>query len=81
MVSLVSVVTAVNTLSVGAVVSIVKEFTPRAVLELLALSVTVIVQFEYCPSLNAVELSGCVRMIVLSPEIVADVLELPQLPP
>ena len=68
--------------TVGAVVSTTKVFTLNAVLAgFPAESVTVMVQFEYCPSLNAVELSGCVRMIVLSPEIVADVLELPQLPP
>ena len=79
--AVVGVVTAVTTLSVGAVGSIVKEFTDRGLLVLLKLSVTVMVQFEYCPSLNAVELSGCVRMIVLSPEVVADELELPQLPP
>jgi|TARA_B110001454_G_scaffold167855_1_gene157913 hypothetical protein len=67
--------------TVGAVVSTTKVFTVNAVLGFPAESVTVMVQFEYCPSLNAVELSGCVRMIVLSPEIVADVLELPQFPP
>ena len=78
---MVGVVTALTTLSVGAVVSIIKVLTDRGLLVLLKLSVTVMVQFEYCPSLNAVELSGCVRMIVLSPEIVADVLELPQFPP
>ncbi len=72
MVSLVGVVTAVTTLSVGAVVSIVKELTARGLLVLLKLSVTVMVQYESGPSPNAVELSGCVRMIVLPPEVVAD---------
>ncbi len=67
--------------TVGAVVSTSKVFTLNAVLGFPAESVTVMVQLEYSPSLNAVELSGCVRMIVLSPEVVADELELPQLPP
>ena len=72
--------------TVGAVVSTSKptvEFTRNSVLVFPAESVTVMVQFEYCPSPNAVELSGRVRMMVTlsSPELVADVLELPQFPP
>ena len=67
--------------TVGAVVSTTKVFTVNAVLVgFPAESVTVMVQLEYSPSLNAVELSGCVRMTVLFPEV-ADVVELPQLPP
>ena len=73
--------TAVTRLSVGAVVSIVKEVTGRALLVLLTLSVTRIVQLSYVPSLNAVELSGSVRMTVLSPDVAADEDELPQAPP
>ena len=72
--------------TVGAVVSTSKptvEFTRNSVLVFPAESVTVMVQFEYCPSPNAVELSGRVRMMVTlsSPELVADELELPQFPP
>ena len=69
--------------TVGAVVSTTNVFTFNAVLVFPAGSVTVMVQSAYCASLNAVELSGCVRMMVTlsSPELVADVLELPQLPP
>ncbi len=44
MLSFVSVVTGVSWDKVGAVVSIVKELTDRALLELVALSVTVMVQ-------------------------------------
>jgi hypothetical protein len=68
--------------TVGAVVSTLKVFTLNAVLGFPAGSVTVMEQSAYCASLNAVELSGCVRMMVTlsSPELVADVLELPQLP-
>ena len=72
--------TAVTRLSVGAVVSIVKEVTGRALLVLLTLSVTRIVQLSYVPSSN-VELSGIVRVTVLSPDVAADRDELPQAPP
>ena len=44
MLSLVGVVTLVTSLNVGAVVSTVNEFNERVLLELLALSETVIVQ-------------------------------------
>ena len=44
MLSLVGVVTALTSISVGAVVSMVKEFTAKALLELDALSLTVMVQ-------------------------------------
>ena len=69
--------------TVGAVVSTTNVFTSNGVLVFPAESVTVMVQSAYCASLKAVELSGCVRMMVTlsSPELVADVLELPQLPP
>ena len=70
--------------TVGAVVSTTNVFTSNGVLVFPAESVTVMVQSAYCPSLNAVELSGCVRiMVTLSfvSSLVADVLELPQLPP
>ena len=69
--------------TVGAVVSTTNVFTSNGVLVFPAESVIVMVQSAYCASLNAVELSGCVRMMVTlsSPELVADVLELPQLPP
>ena len=67
--------------TLGAVVSTIKVFTLNAVLGFPAESVTVMVQLEYSPSLNAVELSGCVRVTVLSPEVVTGVAELPQLPP
>ncbi len=67
--------------TVGAVVSTSKVFTRNAVLGFPAESVTVMVQLEYSPSLNAVELSGCVRVTVLSPEVVTGVAELPQLTP
>jgi hypothetical protein len=69
--------------TVGAVVSTIKVFTINAMLGFPAGSVTVMEQSAYCASLNAVELSDCVRMMVTlsSPELVADVLELPQLPP
>ena len=69
--------------TVGAVVSTTNVFTSNAVLGFPAGSVTVMEQSAYCASLNAVELSDCVRMMVTlsSPELVADVLELPQLPP
>ena len=67
-------VTAVTSLSVGIVVSIVKELTESELLELLVLSVTVIVQLVYVPSARAL------NVIVLL-EAVAAVVELLQLPP
>jgi hypothetical protein len=39
------------------------------------------VQLEYVPSSNAVELSDCVRVTVLFPDITEDEDELPQDPP
>jgi len=69
--------------TVGAVVSTIKVFTLNAVLGFPAESVTVMEQSSYNPALKTVKLSGCVRMMVTlsSPELVADVLELPQFPP
>ena len=68
--------------TVGAVVSTTKVLTLNALLAFPAESVTVMVQSAYCASLNAVELSGCVRVTVLLSEAeVADVVELPQPPP
>ena len=59
----------------------VNELTDRLSLVLLVLSVTAIVQLSYVPSLNGVELSDCVRVTVLSPDVAADEDELPQAPP
>ena len=70
--------------TVGAVLSTTNVFTYHGVLVFPAESVIEMVQSAYCLSLNAVELSGCVRiMVTLSfvSSLVADVLELPQLPP
>jgi hypothetical protein len=70
--------------TVGAVVSTSNVFTLNALLAFPAESVIVMVQSAYCASLKAVELSGCVRMMVtlsFVSSLVADVLELPQLPP
>ncbi len=39
------------------------------------------VQLLYVPSLNAVELSGCVRVTVLFPADADDEVELPHAPP
>ena len=55
------VVTAVTSLSVGPVVSIIKELTGRALLVLLTLSVTLMVQLLWVPSASAL------KVIVLSP--------------
>ena len=71
MLSLVGVVTAVTSLSVGAVVSITKVLTDK-VLELLALSVTITLQL-YVPSPRAL------KVIVLL-EAAAAVVELLQSP-
>ena len=59
----------------------VKELTERLLLVLLLLSVTAMVQLSYDPSSNAVELSACVRVTVLLPDIAEDEDELPQAPP
>ena len=72
--------TAVTCARAGLLEPMVKELTDRGLLVLLALSVTLIVQLSYVPSLNAVELSGCVRVTVLFPDV-ADEDELPQAPP
>ena len=74
MLSLVGVVTAVTSLSVGAVVSIVKELTERLSLVLFEVSVTVMVQSEYVPSDRVLKV-----IVLLSAEAV--VVELLQLPP
>ena len=80
MVSLSGVGTAVTCARAGLVAPMVKELTDRLSLVLLLLSVTLIVQLSYVPSLN-VELSGCVRVTVLFPDIADDEDELPQAPP
>ena len=60
----------------------VKELTVRLSLVLLLLSVTLIVQLSYVPSLNAEMLSGCVRVtVLLFPDVAVDEDELPQAPP
>ena len=59
----------------------VKELTVRLSLVLLFASVTAMVQLSYAPSSNAVELSDCVRVTVLFPDIAEDEDELPQAPP
>ena len=68
--------------TVGAVISTSNVFTGNSSLVFPAASVTLMRQSPYNLSLKAVELSVCVRMMVTlsSPELVADVLELPQLP-
>ena len=81
MLSLVSVGTAVIWSSAGLSAAMVNEFTVRLSLVLLVLSVTAIVQLSYVPSLNGVELSVCVRVTVLFPDVAADEVELPQAPP
>ena len=81
MVSLSGVGTAVTCARAGVSRPMVKELTDRGLLILLALSVTRIVQLSYVPSRNAVELSGFVRVTVLSPDVAADGDELPQDPP
>ncbi len=74
-------VTAVICASAGLVAPTVKELTVKLSLVLLLLSVTAIVQLSYVPSLNAVELSDCVRVTVLFPDIAEVEDELPQAPP
>ena len=81
MLSLVSEGTGVFCARAGLNAPMVNELTDRLSLVLLVLSVTAIVQLSYVPSLNAVELSGCVRVTVLSPDVAADEDELPQAPP
>ena len=73
MVSLVGVDTAVTRLSIGAVVSILKELTGRLLLGLLSLSVTVMMQARWAPS------SKALKVIVLLSDV-ADVVELLQVP-
>ena len=81
-VSLFGVGTAVTCARAGLNAPTVKELTVRGLLVLLTLSVTRIVQLSYVPSLNAVELSGCVRVtVLLFPDVAADEEELPQAPP
>ena len=81
MLSLVSVGTAVIWSRAGFVAAMVNKFTVRLSLVLLVLSVTAMVQLSYVPSVNAVELFGCVRVTVLFPDGAADDVELPQAPP
>ena len=81
MVSLSGVGTAVTCNRAGLFEPMVKELTDRGLLVLLALSVTLIVQLSYVPSLNAVELSCCVRVSVLLPDDADEEVELPQAPP
>ena len=76
----VGVGTAVTSASTGGTAT-VNEVTGKALLALPEASVTVIVQSEYDPSLSAVELSGCVKVIVLFVDVTADEVELPQAPP
>ena len=73
--------TAVTCESAGVLAPMVKELTERLLLVLLLLSVTAMVQLSYVPSLNAVELSYCVRVTELFPDIAEDKDELPQAPP
>ena len=65
----------------GLTAAIVKELTWRLSLVLLILSVTAMVQLSYVLSSNGVTLSVCVRVTVLSPDVAADEVELPQAPP
>ena len=81
MVSLSGVGTAVTCARAGLVAPMAKELIVRGLLVLLTLSVTRMVQLSYVPSLNAVELSGCVRVTVLFPDVAVDEDELPQAPP
>ena len=79
-VTLSGVGTAVTCNRAGLFEPMVNELTDRGLLVLLALSVTLIVQLSYVPSSN-VELSGCVRVTVLFPDVAVDEDELPQAPP
>ena len=78
---MVGVDTAVTCASTGVIAPTVKELTERLSLVLLFSSVTAMVQLSYDPSSNAVELSDCVRVTVLFPDIAEDEDELPQAPP
>ena len=80
MLSLVGVGTSVTSASTGGMATL-NSLTSRASLTFPAESVTVIVQSEYVLSLKGVELSGCVRVIVLFPSVADDEVELPQAPP
>ena len=80
-VSLSGVGTAVTCARAGLNAPTVKELTDRLSLVLLLLSVTLIVQLSYVPSLNAEMLSVCVRVTVLLSDIAADEDELPHDPP
>ena len=71
MLSLVGFGTAVTCRRMGLTAEMVKELTERLSLLLLRLSVTAMVQLSYIPSLNGVELSGCVRVTVLFPDAVS----------
>ena len=74
--------TAVTCARAGLVAPMVKEVIVRGLLVLLTLSVTRMVQLSYVPSLNAVVLSGCVRVtVLLFPDVAVDEDELPQDPP
>ena len=78
-VTLSGVGTAVTCASAGVSWPMAKELTVRGLLVLLTLAVTRIVQLSYVPSLNAVELSDCVSLTALFPDV-ADDDELPQPP-
>ena len=80
--SLSGVGTAVTCARAGLVAPMVKELIVRELLVLLTLSVTRMVQLSYVPSLNAVELSGCVRVtVLLFPDEAVDEDALPHDPP
>ena len=81
MLSFVGFGTAVTCRRMGLTAGMVKELIERLSLLLLRLSVTAMVQLSYIPSLNGVELSGCVRVTVLCPDDADDEGELPQAPP
>ena len=81
MVALSGVGTAVTCARAGLFAPIVNELTVNGLLVLLTLSVTLMVQLSYVPSLNAEELSGCVRVTVLLSADADDEDELPQAPP
>ena len=80
MLSPVGVGTSVTSASTGGMATL-NSLTSRASLTFPAESVTLTVQSEYVPSLKGVELSGCVRVIILFPCVADDEVELPQAPP
>ena len=80
MLSPVGVGTSVTSASTGGMATL-NSLTSRASLTFPAESVTLTVQSEYVPSLKGVELSDCVRVIVLFPDVADDEVELPQAPP